>query len=80
MTASNIDARKLQLIERLTKLEDEELISLIEQLLQPDAAGDWAADLSENEKLLAEQGLADLEAGKTEPFEAFQKRMKAQFQ
>ena len=80
MSNTNIDARKLQLIELLTKLDDEELLSLIEQILRPDAAGDWANDLSEAKKASVLSGLQDLEMGKAEPLEAFQQRAKAQFQ
>lgn len=79
MASESIATRKLQLIAQLAKVEDEELISLIEQLLQPDASGDWATDLTASEMAMIKSGLDDLENGKTEAFEVFQKRVKAKF-
>lgn len=71
--------RKLHTIELLTKLEDEQMLMLIEQLLSETKDEDWAESLSEQEQAAIRQGLEDLEAGKAEDYEAFQKRMQRKF-
>ncbi len=68
--------RKLQTIELLTKLKDEELLFLIEQLLIAETVGDWALALTEQQHSDIREGLSDLDAGRSEDYEAFQERMK----
>lgn len=78
MTATLSD-RKLHTINLLTNLEDEDLLELIELLLAETAKGDWALSLTKQDVEAIEEGLADLEAGKTEDFESFTSRMNAKY-
>lgn len=78
MTATFAE-RKLHTIELLTKLEDEELLLLIEQLLTEASKADWANDLSEAEKASIRTGIAQLDTGEGEDLKSFQKRMQAKF-
>lgn len=78
MTATLSD-RKLHTINLLTNLEDEDLLELIELLLAETAKGDWALSLTKQDVAAIEEGLADLEAGKTEDFESFTSRMNAKY-
>ncbi len=71
--------RKLHTIELLTKLEDEELLELIEQLLVSSFGSDWTDNLSESEKNSIGTGMQQLDAGEGEPLEAFKKRMSVKF-
>ena len=73
--------RKLHAIELITRLENEDLLLLVEQLLiQANKEGDWAHDLSEKEKTDIEEGLADLDAGRKLSYEEFQETIKKRFQ
>ena len=78
MTATFAE-RKLHTIELLTKLEDEELLLLIEQLLSEAIKGDWADNLSEAEKISIRVGIEQLDQGQGENMESFQKRTQAKF-
>lgn len=71
--------RKLHTIELLARLEDEELLLLIEQLLVDALGGDWAENLSEPEKTSIRTGIAQLDKGEGESLESFQKRMKLKY-
>ncbi len=71
--------RKLHTIELLAKLEDEELLLLIEQLLVGSLGSDWADNLSDLEIISIKTGIAQLEAGEGESLESFQKRMKSKY-
>ncbi|MBK6285144.1 MAG: hypothetical protein IPF54_23085 [Draconibacterium sp.] len=57
------DAIKLELIEWLTKLEDDETIQYLKIVKDSKSTEhDWWEDLSENEKKGIERGLKDIEA------------------
>jgi hypothetical protein len=59
------DAIKLELIEWLTKLEDDETIQYLKIVKDSKSTEhDWWEDLSENEKKGIESGLKDIEAGR----------------
>lgn len=59
------DAIKLELIEWLTKLEDDETIQYLKIVKDSKSTEhDWWEDLSENEKKGIERGLKDIEAGR----------------
>lgn len=59
------DAIKLELIEWLTKLEDDETIQYLKIVKDSKSnEHDWWDDLSENEKKGIERGLKDIEAGR----------------
>ena len=59
------DAIKLELIEWLTKLEDEETIQYLKIVKDSNSTEhDWWEDLSENERNGIERGLKDIEAGR----------------
>ena len=74
--------RKLQAIELITKLENEDLLTLIEQLLIGEEASDntdWADELSEGEKASIRKGLDELNSGKKVNYDDFKKEMKKRF-
>lgn len=59
------DAIKLELIEWLAKLEDDETIQYLKVVKDSKSnEHDWWDDLSENEKKGIERGLKDIEAGR----------------
>lgn len=70
--------RKQHTIELLHKLEDETKLFLIEQVLS-EADEDWAIHLSDQERADIQEGLHDLEAGRTEDYESFTQRMQHKF-
>jgi len=72
--------RKLHTIELITKLQDDSMLDVIEQLLSEETQEDWAHQLSDQEKADLQEGLEDLDAGKTEDYEAFMQRMQQKFQ
>lgn len=71
--------RKLHTIELLARLENEELLLLIEQLLVDALDGDWADHLSESEKSSIRSGIAQLDNGEGEDIETFRKRMQSKY-
>ena len=66
---SNIEARKLSIIEYLAELQDEGILQQIENLLKPSV--DLWDELSEKEKEILKQGIKDLDTGKRIPFNEF---------
>lgn len=59
------DAIKLELIEWLTKLDDDETIQYLKVVKDSKLnEQDWWDDLSDNEKKAIERGLKDIEAGR----------------
>lgn len=51
--------RKLNTIASIAQLENEEMLSFIEQLLTKQGSVDWATTLSPKERSDIEEGLAD---------------------
>ena len=77
---TNVADRKLHAIELITKLEDEDLLIIIEQLLQQaQEKGDWAHDLTDLEKAAISEGLADLKVGRTIEYNDFKETLKNRF-
>lgn len=79
---TSLAARKLQAIELIAKLENEDLLMLIEQLLMGEKAesdSDWTDSLSEKEKASIQKGLDDLNEGRSVNYEDFKKEMKKRF-
>ena len=59
------DAIKLELIEWLSQLDDEETIQYLKILKDSQAKGqNWWNDLTENQKKHIEKGLSDVEEGR----------------
>ncbi len=75
---STLAERKLHTIELITKLEDDAMLLVIEQLLLAEG-NDWVQQLTDHEKAAIQEGLDDLDAGKTEDYEAFMQRMQQKF-
>lgn len=72
--------RKLHAIELISKLEDENLLTVIEGLLENSSeVGDWASDISEADKADILEGLEDLENGRTIPYDEFKESIKNRF-
>lgn len=74
--------RKIQAIELIAKLENEDLLTLIEQLLTGEEAqsdSDWADALSDEDKAGIREGLSDLDSGRSVNYEDFKKEMKKRF-
>lgn len=62
----DIQIEKYKLIEWLTGLKDESVISKLKTIKSSlSSSSDWADDISETEKLLVEAGLKDIEEGNT---------------
>ncbi len=78
---STIADRKLRTIELITRLEDEDLLSVVEELLEKSSEfeGDWATDISEKDKSSILEGLEDLEKGRKVDFDDFKERIKKRF-
>ncbi len=69
------DEIKLELIEWLTKLEDDETIQYLKVVKDSKSTEhDWWEDLSENEKRGIERGLKDIEAGRVVSHEEVKSR------
>jgi len=65
-TDTNIQERKIELIQWLSVIEDTSLLDKINDL-RDQADGDWGDDLSDNEIMSITKGLSDAEQGKLRP-------------
>ena len=63
---SNIQNKKIELIQWVSSIEDESIIEKIVELRKKEVK-DWWNSISENEKKAIENGLKDAEAGKLNP-------------
>jgi hypothetical protein len=69
------EAIKLELIEWLTKLEDDETLEYLKVVKDSKISKrDWWDDLSEAEKASIKRGLKDIEEGRTTSHEEVKKR------
>jgi len=71
--------RKLNTIASIAQLENEELLSFMEQLLTKQGLVDWATTLSPEERADIEEGLADMETGRIVDYDAFMEQIKPKF-
>lgn len=71
--------RKLNTIASIAQLENEELLSFIEQLLIKQGTVDWATMLSPEERSDIEEGMTDMEAGRTVDYDTFKEQIKTKF-
>ncbi|HLG02981.1 MAG TPA: hypothetical protein VI731_05260 [Bacteroidia bacterium] len=56
---------KLELIEWLTRVDDEAMLKSLLIYKKANESFDWADDLSKKQKMMVEEGLTDLKAGRT---------------
>jgi hypothetical protein len=69
------EAIKLELIEWLTKLEDDEIIEYLKVVKDSNSKdNDWWNELSGFQKQGIERGLSDIEHGRTTPHEEIKKK------
>ena len=68
------DAIKLELIEWLARLEDEEVIRYLKIVKDSERDHDWWNDLTDEQKAGLERGLKDIDEGKTVPHEEVKQR------
>jgi hypothetical protein len=69
------DALKLELIEWLTHLDDDDTISYLKIVKDSSESGsDWWQDLSDEQKLGIERGLRDIDAGRVTPHDQVKKK------
>lgn len=61
------EALKLELIEWLSKLEDEETIEYLKIVKDSSSQNDWWNDLTDEQKKGVERGLKDADEGKVTP-------------
>ena len=68
------EAIKLELIEWLTKLEDEDTITYLKVVKDSRSEDDWWADLTTEQKSGIERGLIDIGEGRVTSHEEVKKR------
>ena len=69
------DAVKLELIEWIIKLEDEETINYLKVYKDSDLCyNDWSNDLTEDQKSGIEQGLKDVDEGRVTPHDTVKRK------
>ena len=69
-----LEALKLELIEWLTNLNDEETITYLKLVKDSKSEGDWYDDLTPEQKARLEKGLKDADEGRVTPHEEVKKR------
>lgn len=71
-----LEAIKLELIEWLTQLNDEDTIEYLKIVKDSKTDGDWWEDLSLEQKTGIERGLKDIDEGRITPHEEVKKRFR----
>lgn len=66
METTNIQERKLELIQWVTVIDDESLLDRL-TYLKDQSSSDWWDEISDNEKQSISKGLADADAGNVKP-------------
>ena len=74
--SSGMEARKLNIIEYLAKLQNEAILIQIENLIAPQT--DFWEDLSDDEKTLIKKGMEQHDEGKRISFDDFVKKLRAE--
>ena len=69
-----LEAIKLELIEWLTKLEDEDTIEYLKVVKDSKSENDWWEDLTPKQKSGIERGLKDIDEGRVTSHEEVKKR------
>ena len=69
-----LEAIKLELIEWLTQLDDEDTIEYLKVVKDSKTEGDWWEDLSQEQRTGIERGLKDIDEGRVTPHEEVKKR------
>ena len=64
MKNSNIEKEKLEIIKWVTNLKDNTAIERIKMLRENPRKSDWWNEITEEEKLAIDKGLADIKAGR----------------
>jgi len=72
----NITAEKLDIIQRICEIQDNDLIDLIKNIIDVPAKSktDWWNQLSQPEKESINRGLNDLQQGKLHPHDQIRKK------
>lgn len=68
------DAIKLELIEWLARLEDEEVIRYLKIVKDSERDHDWWHDLTDEQRTGIERGLKNIDEGRTVPHEEVKQR------
>lgn len=76
MSVAEIKQTKMNLIAWIEQLSDVNMLSVLENLKNSKTNGDWWDELSESQKKSLNQGLKDIEAGRTVSSAEFWKRLK----
>jgi len=69
-----LEAIKLELIEWLTQLDDEDTIEYLKVVKDSKTEGDWWEDLTPGQRAGIERGLKDIDEGRVTPHEEVKKR------
>jgi len=71
----NISAEKLDIIQRIIEIQDNDLIELIKNIIEiPKSKSDWWDQISVKEKESINRGFIDLQQGKVYPHEQIRKK------
>ena len=73
-----LEAKKLELIQRLAVVKDEATLHIVEEVLNTDNDSGW--QLSDEQKHSLEKSLDQADAGQTTPHEVVMDRIKAKFE
>jgi predicted transcriptional regulator len=67
MAALNIEKEKLEIIKWVTNLKDNTAIERLRMLRSHPRKADWWNEITEEEKLAIDAGIADIKAGRVKP-------------
>ena len=76
MSVAEIKKTKTNLIEWIEQLSDDNMLSLLDGLRTSKAGKDWWDDISESQKSHINEGLSDVENGRTMPATVFWDKLK----
>ncbi len=73
-----LEAKKLELIQRLAVVKDEATLHIVEEVLNKDKDADW--QLSDEQKRSLEKSLDQADAGQVAPHEVVMDKIKTKFE
>jgi predicted transcriptional regulator len=67
MNGANLEKEKLEIIKWVTGLKDNTAIEKLRMLRENPRKSDWWNEISQEEKMAIDKGLADIKAGRVKP-------------
>ncbi len=75
----DLQAKKLDLIQRILDTEEPSVLATVEAVFKKEKGADWWDEISEAERKAIEEGLAEADSGELIPHEEVMKEVRAKY-